>query len=796
LSKLKRNGAPGADDIPPSFLKELGPNAISELLAIFNLCFLSADIPQQWRHAIIIPLLKAGKPASEVDSYRPISLTSCVVKLLERLISNRLYNMAENRSWLINEQAGFRRGYCTEDQILKLVQQISDGFQKKLPERTVIALLDYSKAYDRTWRERLLQKLIELGVPTHLTRWIAAFLRTRTAEVMINGTLSKRVRMKQGLPQGSVLSPLLFVIFINDILKDLPDDVSASLFADDAAVYASDTNLITAQEKLQKGVTAIEKWSCANKLDLNVKKSCTYFFSTDTHEAKWRPSIELLGSQMSFGEGKKELCPKFLGIRLDRTLCFKDHVEEVCQRVIKRSRMLSCLASKSWGWKKKGLKRIYFSMIRSILDYAAAAWQPFLSPTQFEKLEVAQNRCLRLITAQYANTYVEILRLEAGIPSYRTHSDRLTAIAYEKGKRLPAEHPRRQAVDGPEEPVAHRSAVRSSFRKHAEELINPLSISGLPREPVMLPFPETWDEPEPERNWTIHTNETIKHDIPAIGRLVDSLLADVNIYTDGSCKDGTRDGGAAAVVTFGTFDDPQRLEVVKAKGDTHTSSYNEETRALNLGIDWLCDAPLVEHCAFLTDSLSLLQAIDNEHPETAVIRSRLQSACNRVDLLYVPGHKDIPGNEMADTFAKEAARDDGPPANQALSLRTAKAIIRREIVDPPTTHRLASQFYAEVSQERDHAELKSRKDAGLLAQLRAGHQQSLGYYQHFVGAAESDVCERCTTGETDDTAHWLLSCPSTSAARQRIFGTDRISMMELGLAPAKIVELARCTLSL
>ena len=92
----------------------------------------------------------------------------------------------------------------------------------------------------------------------------------------------------------------------------------------------------------------------------------------------------------------------------------------------------------------------------------------------------------------------------------------------------------------------------------------------------------------------------------------------------------------------------------------------------------------------------MLQAIDNEHPETAELRTRHRSACNRVDLLYVPGHKDIPGNELADTFAKEAPRADGPPANQALPLRTAKAIIRREIGDPATTDRLASQFYAAV----------------------------------------------------------------------------------------------------
>ena len=160
--------------------------------------------------------------------------------------------------------------------------------------------------YDYT----LLQKMMELGIPMQFIHWVAAFLRTRTAEVMINGTLSKRVRMKQGLPQGSVLSPLLFVIFINDILKELPEDVIASLFADDAAVYAMDQKLVAAQDKLQKGVSAIEKWSIDNKLDLNLKKSCTYFFSTDSHEAKWRPNILLLGSRMRFGEGERESYPQ------------------------------------------------------------------------------------------------------------------------------------------------------------------------------------------------------------------------------------------------------------------------------------------------------------------------------------------------------------------------------------------------------------------------------------------------------------------------------------------------------
>ena len=117
------------------------------------------------------------------------------------MICNRLYTMAEVNGWLCNEQAGFRKYRSTEDQIVKLIQRISDGFQAR-PQalRTVMVLLDYSKAYDKTWKERLLSKIHDLGTPRPITRWIAAFLRTRTAQVLVNGTKSKNVRMKQGLP--------------------------------------------------------------------------------------------------------------------------------------------------------------------------------------------------------------------------------------------------------------------------------------------------------------------------------------------------------------------------------------------------------------------------------------------------------------------------------------------------------------------------------------------------------------------------------------------------------------------
>ena len=149
-----------------------------------------------------------------------------------------------------------------------------------------------------------------------MSRWIAAFLRPRTAEVVINGTKSRRVRMKQGLPQGSVLSPLLFILFINDITKDIPADVTSPLFADDVSLYSTNKTQEVAEERLQVAVSAVERWSKDNKLDLNIKKSCTFFFSTHPGEAQWRPNITLLGQRMPFGDGPKEKNPQFLGVTL------------------------------------------------------------------------------------------------------------------------------------------------------------------------------------------------------------------------------------------------------------------------------------------------------------------------------------------------------------------------------------------------------------------------------------------------------------------------------------------------
>ena len=148
IKRMKGKGAAGPDNIPPSFLKSLGPLALQELLSIFNSSFSLAHCPRIWRVATITPLFKAGKCPSEFVSFCPISLTSCVVKFLEHIFADRLYYIAETNNIFNRFQAGFHEGRSCEDQIIRVVQAIKDGFQQRPMKRFVMTLLDFSKAYD------------------------------------------------------------------------------------------------------------------------------------------------------------------------------------------------------------------------------------------------------------------------------------------------------------------------------------------------------------------------------------------------------------------------------------------------------------------------------------------------------------------------------------------------------------------------------------------------------------------------------------------------------------------------
>ena len=797
IQKMRSKGAAGEDEIPPSFLKALGPLAKEALLDIFNQSFDDASVPQMWRRAIIIPLLKAGKAAGELASFRPVSLTSCVVKTMERMVGDRLYYIAETRGMFSDLQAGFRRGRSCEDQILKMVQAIEDGFQKKKMERSVLVMLDYSKAYDKVWQQRLLLAMEEKGVPMKFLKWIDAFLGNRLARVRFQDATSKVRVMRQGLPQGAVLSPLLFLFFIDNLAKELPSETLNALFADDVTALATARTKEEAVHMAQKTVDIVAEWSRQWKLDLNATKSEVAFFSTYTKESTFVPSIKLRHNEfhLLFDEGDEftfRATPRLLGVILDRQLCFGPQVANVVSEATKKSKMLYALAGSDWGAGKKYLRMIYLAFCRSKMMYSAPAWQSWLSETQIDHLEVAQNKACRTIAGQYSGSPVESSRMEAGLSSMRTVMKREIVRAGEKAKRMPVGHPRRTAWEASDD-RRNRKSWRSECKDASSSLPDamnacmPLDLFSAP--PWLKSNFEVY--PKVPGLQSRHEEESRRRGL-AMER-IDSLNGDWVLYTDGSADAGISMGGSAVVVTRGSADEPVETDFIMEKGAALTCSCEEEEQALLNAAKWIQQNGDPDQTVVIaTDSQSLCSALQSRSANVGGLISEFAKCPGKVVIQWVPGHSEIPGNEMADARAKEATSQPGE--GRAISYKSACATINRHIKDPPQSewnHARSAAVYSAFSESKEKA-VTIRNDQVLLARVRAGKHLGFAEFRARIKKETDSSCARCGAA-VEDLEHWL-ECPGTMEIRFRLFGKTNVGLDILTANPTGAVKLARSTL--
>jgi hypothetical protein len=376
-----------------------------------------------------------------------------------------------------------------------------------------------------------------------IINWLKAFLQNRQARVRCNNTLGSTRILRQGLPQGSVLAPLLFLFCINHLAESLDDDtleIINSMFADDVAIVATDRDRSVALGRVQKAVEKVASWSSEWKLNLNVEKSEISFFSNWTREAGWRPEITINGEAIPYQE-----FPRLLGVVLDRQLTFTKHTENVTKAGNAACRILAALAHTEWGWDKDNLMKIYFSHVKSKLDYAAAGWQGSLAECNMLALERTQNKALRYITGQYKDTPIPTLRAEAQITSYETQSDRILLKSREKAFRSAPDNPRRMALEAPAVP---KRLDRHSWRSKTEDLAKKLTSSITPRKPLTYFSTQPWALAQPIEvyaNVPGVSGRSDKQEIKAAASYtrIKELSPSYTIYTDGSATAGTSEGG-------------------------------------------------------------------------------------------------------------------------------------------------------------------------------------------------------------------------------------------------------------
>lgn len=251
-------------------------------------------LPKSWKEAIIVPIRKPGKEASKPTSYRPIALTSHVCKLMERMINERLMYIMEKRGMVAKCQSGFRRGRNTMDAVLCLEDNIRKAQVNK--ETAVAVFFDIEKAYDMLWREGLMIKLYNMGIRGNFLNWIKDFLEGRTIQVKIRAVLSSEHVIENGTPQGSVVSPTLFSVMINDIYVNIPIGIGRSLFADDGAIWKKGRNIEHVVKKIQEGIQHVEKWGIKWGVKFSIEKTKVMFFTGK--KIKENINIKLYGSNL------------------------------------------------------------------------------------------------------------------------------------------------------------------------------------------------------------------------------------------------------------------------------------------------------------------------------------------------------------------------------------------------------------------------------------------------------------------------------------------------------------------
>lgn len=389
LKTLNPYKAPGPDGISPRVLRELAAEVAPILTIIYRSTLETGTVPSDWKTALVTPVFKKGQHY-DPGNYRPISLTSVPCKIFEHILVSSIMTFLESNNILHPQQHGFRQGRSCESQLLEFTEELFDNLERGLP--TDVVVMDFAKAFDKVNHSLLVHKLDHYGVGGEVNRWIADFLSERTQSVVVEGTRSDPVSVKSGVPQGSVLGPCLFLVYIND----LPDRVDslARLFADDTILYRLIAQ-IQDQLTLQADLQTLERWEEAWDMQFHPDKCSVMHVSRKLPQNQTPPRYTLHNQVL-----QNVTSTKYLGVTLQNNGKWDEHINNIIAK-----------ANSTLGFVRRNLKTrqqqvkdlAYKALVRPHLEYSSTVWDPSCQK-DINNIEAVQRRAARFVLNNYKST--------------------------------------------------------------------------------------------------------------------------------------------------------------------------------------------------------------------------------------------------------------------------------------------------------------------------------------------------------------------------------------------------------
>ena len=385
LESIKVNKAVGPDGIPNRVLKECASELAPAITKIFQSSINSGILPDDWRYANISPVFKKGDRHLP-ENYRPVSLTCVISKLMEHVVCRHILNHLDKHKVLTNLNHGFRAGYSCETQLLVTAHDLLASFENNT--QVDITILDFSKAFDTVPHRRLLAKLEAYGIDGPILRWISDFLTRRKMCVVVDGESSRDVSVESGVPQGTVLGPLLFLCHVNDMPEHVTSQIR--LFADDCLLYRKIHNH-NDQIQLQQDLDNLYTW--ANQWGMKFNEKKCYHMST---KQKLSHFYTINGHILEQVQDSP-----YLGINFSESLSWKTHIDQVRKK-----------ASSILGFLRRNLrhtpiscrKNAYLALVRSKMEYGCVVWDPYVK-ADIDNLESIQRSAARFITKDYRSRH-------------------------------------------------------------------------------------------------------------------------------------------------------------------------------------------------------------------------------------------------------------------------------------------------------------------------------------------------------------------------------------------------------